>query len=285
MRRAVLLLTTVAGMVLLVMDLGLVPNQHQIANAQTDDEALTGPTLQFGCGVAKTAAIDPILDPEYPHNHVFYGNKGVSADSTYDSLVKNTDTTCSLDFATSSYWNPVVKDGKTEVNPPTKLSIYYTGKSDQTKVQPVPDGLQLIGNKDNGKVDYRCGTKAPVTSPPYGCKASEYRIRVHFPECWDPASPVDKPKMVRMSGGSCPSTHPYQMPTIRFSVHYKNVGGVLKGPLQVSAGNNQWMGADFFHADVFSAPQQPAFNDTIKMCVNEVEDGEVPPSICRPGLR
>jgi Domain of unknown function (DUF1996) len=283
MRRAVLLLATVAGTVLLVVSLGLVPDQ-QVAGAQTEEDGLPGPTLQFGCDVAKAAAIDPILDPEHPHDHVFYGNKGVDEDSTYESLVANRDTSCSLPFATSSYWNPVLRDGTTELNQPSKLSLYYTGRDDQAKVQPIPDGLQLIGNKDNGKVDYRCGAEPPVTSPPYGCTADEYRIRVHFPECWD-RSTLAPDSLVRMRGGSCPSSHPYQIPTIRISVHYENVGGVLNGPLQVSAGGGEFLGADFFHADVFAASQEPDFNDTIRKCVNDVADGAVPPAVCRPGLQ
>jgi Domain of unknown function (DUF1996) len=281
MRRAVLLIAAGASMVLLVA-MGLEPNQR-LAEAQTEEDILTGPTLQFGCDVVKVASIDPIVDPEHPHDHVFYGNKGVDADSTYESLVANKDTTCSLPSATSSYWNPVVRDG-TEPNPPHKISVYYIGKGDQTRVQPIPDGLQLIGNTDNGKVDYRCGVEPAVTSPPYGCTADEYRIRVHFPECWDQSS-LGPDSLIRMTSGSCPSSHPYQIPSIRLAVHYKNVDGVLNGPLQVSAGDGQFLGADFFHADVFAAPQEPDFRDTITMCVNNVADGAVPPAVCRPALR
>jgi hypothetical protein len=69
------------------------------------------------------------------------------------------------------------------------------------------------------------------------------------------------------------------------SVHYENVGGVLEGPLQVSAGGGEFLGADFFHADVFAASQEPDFRDIIKKCVNNVADGAVPPAVCRPGLR
>ena len=273
----------VAGIVLLVVAMGLVSGQRP-AGAQSVEDVTTGPTLQLGCGVAKVAAMDPIFDPEHPHDHVFYGNKGVNADSTYETLVSNTDTTCSLTFATSSYWNPVVKDGETEINKPNKLSIYYTGSGDQTKVQPIPDGLQLLGKDENGKVDYRCGQDAPVSSPPYGCTAQQFRIRIHFPECWDRSS-LAPDSLVEMRSGACPSSHPYQIPTIRMSVHYDNVGGILKGPLMVSAGDGAFLGADFFHADVFSAPQEPAFRDTIKKCVNNVEDGAVPPAVCRPSLR
>ena len=69
------------------------------------------------------------------------------------------------------------------------------------------------------------------------------------------------------------------------SVHYENVGGTLEGPLQVSAGGGEFLGADFFHADVFAASQEPNFRDIIKKCVNNVADGAVPPAVCRPGLR
>ena len=283
MRRTVSLLAGVAGMVLLVVAMGLGPAERR-AEARSEEDALTGPTLQFGCNVLKVAAIDPIFDPEHPHDHVFYGNTGVDADSTYESLVNNPQTTCANTYVTSSYWNPVVKDGTTEVNQPRTLSVYYVGKGDQTKVQPIPDGLQLLGNNENGKVDYRCSAEPPVTSPPYGCTAEEFRLRVHFPECWDRSS-LQPDSLVRMSGGACPSSHPYQIPTIRMSVHYENVGGVLEGPLMVSAGDGEFLGADFFHADVFAAPQEPAFRDTIIKCVNNVADGAVPPAACRPGLR
>jgi hypothetical protein len=273
----------VAGTVLLVVAMALVSGQRT-AGAQSEEDVLTGPTLQFGCNVLKVAAIDPIFDPAHPHDHVFYGNTGVDADSTYESLVSNPNTTCANTYATSSYWNPVVKDGATEVNQPRRISVYYVGKGDQTKVQPIPDGLQLLGNNENGKLDYRCGVEPAVTSPPYGCTAEEFRLRVHFPECWNRSS-LQPDSLVRMSGGACPNSHPYQIPTIRMSVHYGNVGGVLEGPLMVSAGDGEFLGADFFHADVFAAPQEPAFRDTIQKCVNNVADGAVPPAACRPALR
>ncbi len=48
---------------------------------------------------------------------------------------------------------------------------------------------------------------------------------------------------------------------------------------------DSFWGADFFHADIFAAPQEPDFRDTIKNCVNNVADGAVPPAVCRPALR
>jgi hypothetical protein len=275
----------VVGTVLLVVAMGLVSGQ-QPAGAQSEEDVAAGPTLQFGCNVAKVAAIDPILDPEHAHDHVFYGNKGVTADSTWESLKSNLNTTCSHTYATSSYWNPVVKDGETEVNQPNRLSIYYTGRDDQTKVQTISDGLQLIGNENIGNVDYRCGGVGSdvVQSPPYGCTAQGYRIRVTFSECWDRRS-LSFESLVSMRGGGCPKKNPYRIPTIRMVVHYDNVGGILEGPLLVSAGNCEFLGADFFHADVFDAPQQPAFDDTIVKCVNNVADGAIPPAVCRPSLR
>src|SRR5918998_4496124 len=98
----------VAGTVILVLAMGLVSGQRP-AGAQSVEDVATGPTLQFGCGIAKVAAIDPIFDPEHPHDHVFYGNTGVDADSTYESLVNNLETpstTCDHTYATSSYWHP-----------------------------------------------------------------------------------------------------------------------------------------------------------------------------------
>jgi hypothetical protein len=272
-----------AGTLLFVVSIGLVSAQRLAAAQEESTSTARGPILQFGCDVAKVGAMDPIFDPQHPHEHVFYGNKGVDAHSTYDSLVNNPDTSCSRTFATSSYWHPVIKDD-TEVNAPKLLSVYYLAESDQTQIQHIPDGLQLLGNNGNGEVDYRCGlgNSAPVTSkPPYGCRADGYKIRVNFPECWDRSS-LAPDSLVDKTDSACPSSHPYQIPTIRMSVHYENVGGVLEGPLMVSAGDGEWLGADFFHADVFDAPQQPDFNNFIAKCVMNVGDDEVPPSVCQP---
>ena len=92
-RKATVWAGMVAGTALLVVAMALVSGQRS-AGAQSEEDGVTGPTLQFGCNVLKVAAIDPIFDPEHPHDHVFYGNKGVDADSTYESLVNNPHTTC-----------------------------------------------------------------------------------------------------------------------------------------------------------------------------------------------
>ena len=261
-------LTTIA------LVIGVTPDQAQAQR--------TGPILQFGCKVAKVAAMDPITDDRHPHKHVFYGNnKSIDPDSTWSSLVNEPSTTCARSFATSAYWHPVTRDG-TKVNPIRRLSVYYLGRGQQSKVRPIPDGLQLIANESNGKVDYRCGQQATVDSPPYGCRADEFRIRVHFPDCWDQKS-LKPSTLVESETGDCPSSHPYRIPKIRMSIHYLNSDGTLKGPLRVSAGAGEWKNARYMHADVFDAPQQPAFNRMITRCVINIKDNEPTPDPCQPG--
>jgi hypothetical protein len=68
----------VAGTVLVVVVAMALVSSQGPAGAQSEEDVLTGPTLQFGCNVLKVAAIDPIFDPEHPHDHVFYGNAGVT---------------------------------------------------------------------------------------------------------------------------------------------------------------------------------------------------------------
>jgi hypothetical protein len=238
-----------------------------------------GPIIKFQCSVAKVEAIDPILDPQHPHDHVFYGNKGVNADSTADSLAANKMTTCSRGFATSSWWHPQVKDGD-ELLSVDRLFVYYRGNGDQSQVEDIPRGLQLIGGVGKTRVVYGCGEEAMGPEVPYGCNSEQLRVDIRFPDCWDGRG-LEPSSTVYQGEEPCPADYPHQLPDSRVLLLLKNADRNLEGPLTVSAGDGYYAPAEsFMHADVFEANQEPAFSEKIARCIRNVGDKQRTPRGC-----
>lgn len=240
-------------------------------------------TMQIGCEVWKTDAIDPIVDPPagMAHRHDFIGNLSTNADSTFESLVANKRTSCATPSYTSADWFPDIRErGQRGSIPVLYANVYYAGDGTQ---EPFPDGLQLIGMPPAGDVDYRCGGEnGTLYEEPdrlIGCRASEYRIRVQFPNCYDgsgltPNDTVYHPRQ-------CPESHPIEFHDTRVAIHYKNKDRRVT-EIQVSAGAAEWRDITFMHADIFSA-FQPEFRDLLDRCgVTKPQSGPMPPA-CRTG--
>jgi hypothetical protein len=242
-----------------------------------------GPMVRFGCKPSHILEEDPILDPPpgEAHLHQFVGNTSANADSTHESLVSNLDTTCRPAIDTSSYWFPVIREAGKRINP-RRVSLYYQAPGDQTKVKNVVDGLQIITDESIGDVDYRCGTNADTEKPPYGCKAAKFRIRLHFPDCWNQQT-LKEGSTVSSVNGKCPRSHPYRYPAIRMVIHYPITDGKLDRPITVSAGAGEWHGIDSMHGDIFFAPQQPVSDVRTKYCLRQVGDSEPRPDVCQQG--
>jgi hypothetical protein len=275
----------VSGRVLMFLSavaLGLVVGLAVLAFTAPASEAgrnLRGPLIKFHCSVAKTEAIDPILDPMHPHEHIFFGNRGVDADSTGESLAANQDTTCAKDYATSSWWIPVVRDqdGPLEVK---NAVPYYGGRGEQKNVVDMPRGLQLIGSASTTEVKYGCGGHVRSTKAPTHCKAKEFlRIRIHFPDCWN-GDHLGSSSVTFAGEEACPPEYPHQLPDSWLVVNFKNPDGI-KGTLEVSAGAGEWLPAqDFMHADDFEANQEPEFSKQIDRCIRKVGDKQLTPKGC-----
>jgi uncharacterized protein DUF1996 len=240
-------------------------------------------TMQIGCEVWKTDAIDPIVDPPagMAHLHDFIGNLSTNADSTFESLVANKSTSCATPSYTSADWFPDIREsGQSNSIPVLYANVYYNG--DGTQAQ-FPDGLQLIGMPPAGDVDYRCGARrGTVYEEPdglIGCRAREYRIRIQFPNCYDgsglaPTDTIYEPRQ-------CPSSHPIEFHQTRVAIHYKNKDRRVT-EIQVSAGAAEWRDITFMHADIFSA-FQPEFRDLLNRCgVTQPQSGPMP-TACTTG--
>ena len=240
-------------------------------------------TVQIGCEVWKTDAIDPIVDPPAgtAHLHDFIGNLSTNADSTFESLVANKSTSCATPSYTSADWFPDIREvGQSDSIPVRYANVYYAG--DGTQAQ-FPDGLQLIGMPPAGDVDYRCGGKnGTVYEEPdglIGCRAEQYRIRIQFPNCYDgsglaPTDTIYEPRR-------CPSSHPIEFHQTRVAIHYENEDRLVTEIL-VSAGAGEWRDITYMHADIFSA-FQPEFRDLLNLCGVTQPQSDPMPTACRTG--
>jgi hypothetical protein len=266
--------TLAAAAVLLASGMLLFTALPEEASAQTTP---TGPLLRFACGVAKTEAIDPIAHTY--HRHIFFGNRSVEENSTGESLAASTDTTCSRDFATSSYWVPVVKDQDGRLKIRTAV-VYYTDKRDQSKVEDIPRGLELIGSEEVSQVSFGCGGPANMDDPPATCTESEFRIAVKFPDCWN-GSGLSPSNSVYRDEEPCPDTHPRQLPNVRLLVIYNAGSDGVDMPLTVSTGDGQYGPVSTMHGDVLHAAQEPAFSEALDRCVRSVGDTDPAPTGCR----
>jgi hypothetical protein len=240
------------------------------------------PTLQFDCAYLKTEAIDPIVDPAVSHDHDFYGNTGVGAQSTYESMsASGQGTTCHIHEATSSYWQPQFRDAG-KVQKPLAITNYYRDTGTLSPdMQPIPDGLQIIASVYNGDVKYRCGKEDSVDSPPVGC-TQDWRAIFQFPNCWNPNAGKG-PNSVIFSPRSCPYSYPYEFPQLQMALKFpRPADGALDAPVEVSMGGGEWgLASEYAHADRFDADQNPEFdNRWLGPCVLDVPAGTSSPERC-----
>jgi uncharacterized protein DUF1996 len=259
---------------------------HQGAAGDGIQIAAVGPdarTMQIGCEVWKTEAMDPIMDPPAgtAHLHDFIGNRGANADSTFESLVANKSTSCETPSYTSADWFPDIRErGQRGSVPVLYANVYYAG--DGTHEQ-FPDGLQLIGMPPAGDIDYRCGTTGgTVYEEPeglIGCRKGEYRIRIQFPNCWNETGLT--PNDTVYGPRQCPESHPVEFHQTRVAIHYKNKDRRVT-EISVSSGAREWRDISYMHADIFSA-FQPEFRELLDRCgITEPQAGPMPPA-CRTG--
>lgn len=240
------------------------------------------PTLQYNCDYFSRDTVDPIMDPPAGRAdiHDFYGNKSVNANSTYSSLRTNKATTCKIAAGTASYWHPAFMEGG-KVQTPTAITNYYRDMGKRSpNMRPIPKGLQMIANKRNGNVKYKCGKGKAQSTPPVGC-TKDWRVMFQFPNCWNKKG--KGPGSVRYSPRKCPRSHPYEFPELQMAVKFpRPADGRLDAPVKVAISGEWRLATKFAHADRFDADQVPRFNRKwLKPCVLDVKPNKSSPRFCR----
>lgn len=247
------------------------------------DAPIAGPqgrTPQFiaDCDVSHYAFDDPIVHPGHvgaSHQHVFFGNTHVRADSNFDELLDG-GTTCDQPLDTASYWTPVLLDESgRRVDPLGSIAYYRPGLGvDPTSVVPYPPGLMLVAGDRSADapqplsvVAWSCGVAAARSAAPPTCPSgTTLRLLVTFPDCWDgehlrPTAIDDVTSHASYSSaGECPTSHPVPIPQLQFAVDHPPVDPagltLSSGPIESA------------HADFWNAWNQEKLITEVELCLH-----------------
>jgi len=270
-------------LVLLLLTLGAAANAGAAAGAAQNplhrDDGRPHRPLYFAvaCAFSHRNTDDPIVYPGQSgrsHDHTFFGNTTTNASSTPGSL-RGEPTTCRLPEDTAAYWAPTLFVGDQPIEP-TRATVYYVRRTLEP-VEPFPAGLKIIAgdaratSAQSQRVTFwSCGVYgrvAPSSSVPAcaGGRRSALHLQVNFPNCWDGSrldSANHKSHMTYSVSGSCPESHPVEVPAISLIIRYPVAGGQ---DAELSSGG-QFSG----HADFVNAWDQDALEFLVDRYLNRV---------------
>lgn len=246
--------------------------------------ALAAPNGQFvlRCLYSHSLMDDPIIFPGQPgasHLHDFFGNTGVHASSTFESMLAG-ETTCRVPSDTAGYWTPTAYLNGVQIQP-TVMRIYYLGSATRTP-ETIPPGLQMVGGNRNATspaanphVSWFCGRTKSVTTPredtPYDCSPyAQYAFVdgivavIDFPSCWNGTglSPDDVTYPV---GGACPAGFGHVIPKLSERVHFGVMNPLaLDGSVAFTLSSGPWYS---LHADFWNTWQQERLDQLVADCL------------------
>jgi hypothetical protein len=217
--------------------------------------AVTG-SFKVDCKFVKTAPDDPLVFPGKPgasHDHTFFGNVGISAYSTADSLAGVASSCAHNDR--SAYWIPTLYQNGKPINPSSMIAYYENRFSGGAQVETFPPGFAMIfGNKNattvaqlNVHITFGCGGNTQLGSEvPASCPSGSIQVRFMWPSCWDGQLGGDAASHMSFApGGACTAKFPHRMPTIRTNIVYPV--GTTTGTLAFSSGSVYSVHEDFFN--------------------------------------
>lgn len=170
----------------------------------------------------------------------------------------------------STYWTPVLRQGKQTVVPETFEVLYKSGVDDYTGVQPFPAGLRLIAGgpvpaPDRGRVSWSCtGYDEAELPDPGTCRdGDKLTMRLTAPSCWD-GRHLDvgghRSHLTWPLAGRCPGSHPVAVPELLLRIVYPLEG---TGTLRLTSGTGAGFGFGFV-----AGWQPSALAELLKQCVN-----------------
>ncbi len=238
------------------------------SNFTVDDQLVTAPVMpssaapdvvgafRFLCKPSHLAYDDPIVFPGQKgrsHLHMFFGNTSTDANSTYESLRTEGESTCRGPLNRSAYWVPALMNGQGDVVMPEYISIYYKRypSTDPRCAEGkgcigLPRGLRYVFGRTmdgdvagaEGRTYFNCqgegavaGKYTNLVEAAQNCPSGALIAAiVQAPDCWngtDLDSADHRSHMayeVRDSNtgvASCPTTHPYRVPTFTLGAWYQ----------------------------------------------------------------
>jgi hypothetical protein len=185
------------------------------------------------CPVSHFAHDDPIVNPGEPggsHLHMFWGNTGADAHTTTASLLNSGRSSCEGGVNNrSAYWVPAVFNANDEVVLPSRVISYYKsfGVPDRSLIQPIPNGLQMLANRDvllSGPWFFTIGE-----SSHNGLR--ELNLTVRFPPCVavdGAGQPIltSADNVSHLSyatagtANACPASHPYRIAGLIYTMDF-----------------------------------------------------------------
>jgi Domain of unknown function (DUF1996) len=233
------------------------------------------------CKPSHYAKDDPLVFPGQAgkaHLHVFFGNTGTNAASTYDSLRASGNGTCRGGIANrSAYWAPALLNNGRLLQP-IESNFYYKTAYQGLKpadMNDIPNGLRMIAGDAKATPSspqsqsiawWTCHnhyTERGHTDGITDCRdfrndpADALEQVIAFPQCWngrDVDSPDHKSHMAYGTGSGCPSTHPVAIPEVSTLIEYKWTEDMYVQNLRLASDAYSGGAGGFSnHADYFEA--------------------------------
>ncbi|HLL69738.1 MAG TPA: DUF1996 domain-containing protein [Micromonosporaceae bacterium] len=243
------------------------------------------------CRAARWLADDPIVAPGRPggsHLHMFWGNAGVDAHSTAQSIASTGNGTCrGGTINRSGYWVPALVDTATgEAVAPQTIDVYYkTGyRGVQPRdIRPLPAGLRMVaGNAmasgpQSDIADWGCvngGAATPAIPTNAQCPSGQIVMNITFPQCWngrDLDSADHKSHLVyAIPGRGCPAGT-IALPEVSYHVTYHVTGSAANLRLSSDMYRNG-AGGYSIHGDWFNGWDPAASEAWVKGCLQAAMD-------------
>ncbi len=226
------------------------------------------PRIKVNCEIYDTNRVDPIAYSAHLHHQ--FGNTSTTSQSTADSLLASSRTSCDAGWFTSAGWFPVERNESVK-----SVNVYYRAPGNQKAVRPIPKGLQLLAHDK----EYNCNEGPFRNKPVYDCRGN-FGTRLIFPDCWNQKSLQETSTVFSNSRGICPASHPYRIPKISFLVMHNNADGRVRKPLRVSTGVNAWESWRSMHGDYLAANQPKLNNELLDRCLRNAPDRGALPREC-----
>ena len=197
------------------------------------------PAFRVFCEFSHLSYEDPIVYPgqsNASHLHVYFGNRGANAQSTYQSLRSTGDTTCDGGpLNRSGYWMPAVFDASNRVVVPSDIEVYYKAENARNPetVSEFPNGLRMLAGAPGPAATYgwSCGGSEVALKSIPDCGGQRLVATVRFPYCWDGRNLDSADHRSHLAYGTnntwgpCPSSHPVHLPEITELFHWNSAAG------------------------------------------------------------
>lgn len=253
------------------------------------------------CNLATFSFNDPIVFPGragMSHLHAFFGNTGVNASSTPESLVASGNSTCrGGTLNRTAYWVPALIDSRTgTVLTPEFATFYYkTGYNMvPASIKAPPAGLRMISGDKNSLAlqEYAfwgCRDRyvTPTGTVPTTCPVGDaVRLTIQFPQCWDGVnvdSPDHKSHMAYPNyqnppqRSACPASHPIPIPAISEIYDYRVTSSSVPSSWRLSSDmySTVFPGGLSAHADWMNGWDPRPMSAIVTQCLNKALDCQV----------